>query len=52
MLYPNTKVTSSPVDTVLDWAQAAGMRTGLVTTARVSFASLSVSPKCASGVLA
>jgi alkaline phosphatase len=31
-------MTARPVETVLEWAQAAGMRTGVVTTARVTHA--------------
>ena len=31
-------LTTPEVDTVLDWAQAAGMKTGIVTTARVTHA--------------
>ena len=34
----DSMLTTPEVDTVLDWAQAEGMMTGLVTTARVTHA--------------
>ena len=35
---PHSQVNASRVETVLDWAQAAGMRTGIVTTTRITHA--------------